>query len=112
MKKEGMEYPVFASIVASSAGFTHESTKSIVPEEDDNTMAAWERVTTLIEKYIPFKEAQEELEDAIIEHELAAKWLAYKSGIRVTLKIQEEMEKIKSECVYVASKANAAKPKD
>lgn len=112
MKKEGMKYPVFASIVAASAGFTHESINSLVPEEDDTTTATWERVTALVEKYIPFKEAQEKLEDAIIEHELAAKWLAYKSGIRVTLKIQEEMEKIKSECVYVPSKANAAKPKD
>ena len=94
MTNESMEYPVFGALVNEARGLCGDAMTPFIPEEDTETLAAWEKVCALLEKYVSSTEAQAEIEDAIIEHEQAAEWLAYKNGIRVVLELQKELRKI------------------
>ncbi len=94
--KESMEYPVFSAILNASKGASDDAMRVFIPEENEDTKAAWEKVTELLEKHVAGLDAQAELENVIIEHELTVAWLAYKNGIRVALQLQEEMKKIVS----------------
>ena len=94
MTQESMEYPVFRALMDEAHGVTEGAMLPFIPEEDADTRAAWAKVGALLEKHVSGLEAQAEIEDAIIEHEQAAVWLAYKNGIRVALELQEELRKI------------------
>lgn len=96
MTKESMEYPIFSALVNEAHGVVDDAMAAIIPEENEDTRAAWEKVTALLEKHVAGLEAQTELENVIIEHEQTVAWLAYKNGIRVALQLQEEIKKIVS----------------
>lgn len=97
MTKESMDYPIFSALVNEAHGVVDDAMAAFVPEENEDTKAVWAQVASLLEKHVAGLEAQSEIENAIIEHERAAAWLAYKNGIRVVLQLQEEMKKIASE---------------
>jgi len=94
MTNECKEYPVFRALMDEAHGITEGAMLPFIQEEDANTRAAWAKVGELLEKHVSGLEAQAEIEDAIIEHEQAAAWLAYKNGIRVALELQKELRKI------------------
>ena len=94
MTIESKEYPIFSALVNEAHGVCDDAMAAFIPEENDETRAAWEKVGALLEKHVSGLEAQAEIEDAIIAHEQAAAWLAYKNGIRVALELQKELRKI------------------
>ena len=94
MTIESKEYPVFSALVDAAHGVFDDAMASFIPEENEETREAWAKVGALLEKHVSGLDAQAEIEDAIIEHEHAAAWLAYKNGIRVALELQKELRKI------------------
>lgn len=86
--------PILDALFLSLRGYFSGYMEEIFPEENAQKGAAWDKLTALIEQYLPDMETSEKLMDAIFDYTHEGELLAFSNGIRFATRIMAELHRL------------------